>query len=291
MASSSLPRRRNSMDIPPAIADVFRLRDEFMKLYERDQPQLQQCIEKLRKIIKTFETDFRGSTEGSRAAGVAGIIGGASLLTGLGLGAGIALAPFTLGASAVIAGAGAAGVGAVTLTDAGIKSAICSSKKKEQVQALRKGIESELKKFQDKIKPMAEKMKDINECTEKIVRDFQKLEQGADDLSKYFDRHNIRLEDLAGLTVQIKQNMRLLAAIAQIFGGFSLVLDMISVGENSRAVADMNKLAEKPIAEEVDESKIRSKAGKFIVEIRKLMNQLQDIVDGLKTTKHKLSEL
>ncbi|XP_016116127.1 uncharacterized protein [Sinocyclocheilus grahami] len=223
MASSSLPRRRNSIEIPPEIADVFQLRDEFMKLYERDQLQLQQCTEELRKIIKTFETDFRGSTEGSRKAGVAGIIGGASLLTGLGLGAGIALAPFTLGASAAIA----AVAGVATLTHAGIKSAICSSKKKEQVQALRKGIESELKKFQDKIKPMAEKMKDIHERTEKIVRDFKTLAQGADDFSKYFNRRNIRLEDLTGLTVQMNQNMGLIAAIAEIYGGFRLVLDMI----------------------------------------------------------------
>ncbi|XP_016383710.1 uncharacterized protein LOC107720498 [Sinocyclocheilus rhinocerous] len=290
MASSSLPRRRNSMEIPPAIADVFRLGDEFMKLYERDQPQLQQCIEKLQNIIKTFETDFRGSTEGSRAAGVAGIIGGASLLTGIGLGVGIALAPFTLGASAVAAGVGVGAAGAATLTGAGITSKICSSNKKKQMKALRKGIEDKLKEFRFKIKPMAEKMKDIHERTEKILRDFKKLEQGANDLSKYFDSSNIQPENLAGLTVQMNESMRLLASIAEIYGGFSLVLDMISVSENSSAVADMDKLAEKPIAEEVDESKITSKAGKFIVDIRKLMNQLQDIIDGLETTKHKLSE-
>ncbi|XP_016354554.1 uncharacterized protein LOC107698137 [Sinocyclocheilus anshuiensis] len=286
MASSSLPRRRNSIDIPPDIADVFRLRDEFIKLYERDQPQLQQCIEKLQNIIKTFETDFRGSTEGSRKAGVAGIIGGAAIVAGL------ALAPCTLGASAVIAAAatGVAGAGAATLAGAGITSKICGSNKKEQMKALRKGIEDKLKEFQVKINPMAEKIEDIHERTEKILRHFKKLEQGANDLSKYFDSSNIQPEDLAGLTVQMMQSMGLLATIAKIFGGFSLVLDMISVGENSSAVADMDKLAQKPIDEEVDESKIKSKAGKFIVDIRKLMNQLQDIIDGLETTKHKLSE-
>ncbi|CAM4511281.1 unnamed protein product [Leuciscus chuanchicus] len=280
MASSGL-RRCNSVEfLPPHIAAVVRLTNEFLELYARDHPQLQQCIQKLHNIIKTFEKDFRGSTEGSKDAGVKGIIGGASVLTGIG----IVLAPFTLGASAVIAGVAVGGTGALTLTAAGIKSYRCRSEKKEQMKRLREDIEAELKEFQDKITPMAEKMKDLHEQTEKILEDFKKLEQDARDLSK------IRLEDLAELTEQMSGNMHLITSIAEIYGGFSLVLDIISINENTRALRDMDKLAETPIDEEIDESEIRSKAGKFIAEIRKLMNQLQNIIDELEKTKHKLSE-
>lgn len=165
-------------------ADVVRLKAEFIKLYNRDHPQLQQCLKKLHKIIKTFEEDFRGSTEGSRDAGWRGIIGGTAMVAGLGL----ALVPFTMGYSAVIAGAASAGVGGVAgvavggkganvLIDAGIKSNKCSSEKKDQMKRLRKDIESELKEFHDKISPMAEKMKDLHECTEKIMTDFKNLEK------------------------------------------------------------------------------------------------------------------
>ncbi|XDV19369.1 hypothetical protein PO909_024853, partial [Leuciscus waleckii] len=82
MASSGL-RRCNSVEfLPPHIAAVVRLTNEFLELYARDHPQLQQCIQKLHNIIKTFEKDFRGSTEGSKDAGVMGIIGGSAVLTG-----------------------------------------------------------------------------------------------------------------------------------------------------------------------------------------------------------------
>ncbi|KAK9971299.1 hypothetical protein ABG768_024673 [Culter alburnus] len=294
MASSGPLQRRNSIDLPPSIADVFRLKVEFIKLYDRDHPQLQQCLKKLQEIIKTFEKDFRGSTEGSRTAGWLGIFGGTAMVAGLGA-AGLVLAPFTMGASAVIAGAaasvGVAGVGGVggtvgvvTLAAAGFKSNKCRSEKKDQMDRLRKDIESELQEFQDKISPMAEKMKDLHECTENIMRDFKNLEKDASDLIK------IQIEELAGLTEQMSENMRLITSIAVIYGGFSLVLDMISVIEYSRALDDMNKLAEKPIHEEIDESEIRSKAGKFIVETRKSINQLQNIIDELEKTKHKLAE-
>ncbi|XP_067256587.1 uncharacterized protein [Chanodichthys erythropterus] len=302
MSSSGPLRRRNSMELPPSIADVFRLKAEFIKLYNGDHPQLQQCLKKLQEIIKTFEKDFRGSIEGSRTAGWLGIFGGTAMVAGLGL----ALAPFTMGASAVIAGAASAGVagsavaaagvsaagvagvggtvGVVTLAAAGFKSYKCRSEKKDQMDRLRKDIESELQEFQDKISPMAEKMKDLHECTENKMRDFKNLEKDASDLVK------MQIEELAGLTKQMSENMRLLASIAEMFGGFSLVLDMISVNEHGRALNDMDKLAEKPIHEEIDESEIRSKAGKFIAEIRKLINQLQKIIDELEKTKHKLAE-
>lgn len=126
---------------------------------------------------------------------------------------------------------------------------------------------------------MAEKMKDLRERTEKIMTDFKNLEKDACDLTK-----KLRIEEFAELTMQMSLSMRLITSIAQIYGGFNLVLDMISVIEYSRALDDMDKLAEKPIHEELDESEIRSKAGKFIAEMRKSINQLQNIIDELEKT-------
>ncbi|KAK9971292.1 hypothetical protein ABG768_024666 [Culter alburnus] len=146
MAAASHCKRRRSIELPPEIADVLRLKDEFFELSEMDYTQLQRCIEKLSCIIKTFEADFRKATKRSRDAGVMGIVGGATVVAGL------FLAPFTFEASAVVAGAGA---GAATLAGAGIKSGICSFDKKHQMKQLRKEIEVELKEFQDKINPMA----------------------------------------------------------------------------------------------------------------------------------------
>jgi len=82
-------------------ADFNCLRDDFTKLYEKDFPQLQRCIEKLHNIIRTFEKDFRRATKATRGGGVVGIGGGVGLIAGL---FGSALAPFTFKASLVVAG-------------------------------------------------------------------------------------------------------------------------------------------------------------------------------------------
>ncbi len=134
---------------------------------------------------------------------------------------------------------------------------------------LRKGIESELKEFQDKITPVAEKMKGIRERTESIL--------GEQDAK--------RIEDIAELTAQMSETMIL---ITEMYGGFSFVFNMISA-ENTRMIDDMDTLAETPIDEEIDESEMNTKAGKFIVKMRTLINRLRNIVDGLEKTKDKLS--
>ncbi|KAK2915716.1 hypothetical protein Q8A67_000090 [Cirrhinus molitorella] len=270
--------------LEPCRADVIRLKNEFIKFYERDHPQLQQCIKKLCRILQTFEKDYRGSTEGSKKAGRMGIAGGVALV------AGVVAVPFTMGISIVVAAAAGsvATGGAVVLTHASNKSRIYSSQKKDQMAQLRKDIDAELKKFQDKINAMAETMKDLHECTEKILRDFNKLDQQARDLIKT----RIRMEDIAELTAHMSRDIRLSARLAAILGQFSLALDIdiISVDENTRAVEDMDKLAQRPIHEEIDEREIKSKAGKFIAEMRALIKQLQNITDGLEKTKDQLAD-
>ncbi|KAI7793363.1 hypothetical protein IRJ41_013432 [Triplophysa rosa] len=291
MASSIHQGRRNSMDIPPEIADLIHLKDEFIQLYERDHPELQQCIQRLHDIMRQFEKDFRGSTEGSRNAGVVGIAGGSSVLAGI---IGLALTPVTGGLSLVVAGvAGVAAAGGVgTVTAAAFQSNNCSSTRDKQMTKLRQDIEAELKTFQDKINPMAEKIKDLHERTEKVMRDLEKLQQDAGDLSLYSpsQKHTIRLKDLRELTAQMSDTMRLIANIVAIFGGVNLLLDVISVIENNRALDEMDKLAKKSIDEKVDESEMKSKAGKFIVGMRKQIQQLQTITDELTKTKDKMED-
>ncbi|KAK2915774.1 hypothetical protein Q8A67_000148 [Cirrhinus molitorella] len=99
MASSIRRQRRNSLDKPPHISDVIHLKEEFIALYERHYHELQECTQVLSHLINTFEEDFRHATEATR---IVGIVGEVTKITGL------ALAPFTLGASAVVADIGSA---------------------------------------------------------------------------------------------------------------------------------------------------------------------------------------
>lgn len=174
----------------------------------------------------------------------------------------------------------ATGVG--LLTQAGIKSAKCRFQKRQHESRLRQNIETELMRFQDKANPMAEKMRNLHEHTEKILRDFKTLEEQVSNLSGH-------IEDIAGLTAKVSESMQLIANIAEMYGGFWLVLDMLFFSENTRAVNDMDNLAKKPIDEEIDESEMKSRAGKFIVNTRALIQELQKITDKLKETKNQLA--
>ncbi|XP_016383284.1 uncharacterized protein LOC107720164 [Sinocyclocheilus rhinocerous] len=264
-ASSTHDRRRKSLDEPPEIiAGVIRPRDEFIELYERDHLELQQCTERLHSIIEEFEEDYRRSPEASRDAGWLGISGGVALV------AGIVAAPFTLGTS-LLAAAYVVVTRVLALRAALFSRGINSSNKMRQMTKLRQDIEAELKEFQDKIKPMIEKMNKIK-LTEKILK----------------EQDVIQIEDVVELTAQMSANMHSTASLAADVGRFNFVLAMISVFENTSVLEDMNKLAETPIDEEIDESGMTSKAGKFIVEMKKFIHQLQNITIKLQKAKDKI---
>ncbi|KAA0703618.1 hypothetical protein E1301_Tti015536 [Triplophysa tibetana] len=297
MACSIHHGRRNSMDIPPEIADLLIVKNEFIKLYERDHPELQQCLQNLHHIMETFEEDLRGSTEGSRNAGIGGIVGGSTMIAGvLGI-SGLALAPFTLGASLVAAGAvvGAGVVvgGAATVKAAVIKGEKSSSTKNEQLTKFKQNIETEVRKFEEKIKPMAEKMTDLNEQTEKIMRYYEKLQQDVGDVQIYVEpsnKHIITIEDLQVLIKEMSGIIFLIAKIAEMFFSVCLLFNMITVFENTRALNDMEKLSQRPIDQKVGESEMTSKAGKFVVGMRNVIHELQNITDNLTKAKDKMED-
>lgn len=164
-------------------------------------------------------------------------------------------------------------IGILTLKSAGFLSGICSSEKKQQVKFLRKGIEADTKEFQAKVNPMVTNIKQLLERTEKILR-----EQDA-----------IQVEDIAELTSQMSETMRLTESIATVNGGFSLVIDIFSVIENNRVLDELKDEAETRMHEEMDEHAMKTKVGKFIVGIKKRINQLQHIVDKLQKIQEQLA--
>ncbi|XP_051954008.1 apolipoprotein L3-like [Xyrauchen texanus] len=287
MASLRLHRRRRSIEKPPDLADVIHLKKNFFELYETDYLQLQLCISKLQNIIKTFEEDFRRATKGTRDGGLMGIAGGAFAFAGL------ALAPFTAGRGSLVAGV-AAGVGAVVGVGGAIKGGISSSEKTKQMTQIRKDIEAELKTFQNKISRITDKLKDIHLRIEKILEDFNELESDANYFSRYFasasQNRNIRREDIVQVANQIKGILLSIGTVQNIISAVNLVIDMLSIIENTKTLNDMDKLAKIPIDEQINELDIRSKAGKFIVKMRKVIHELQNIMKELEEIKEKLSD-
>ncbi|XP_051756508.1 uncharacterized protein LOC127516173 [Ctenopharyngodon idella] len=257
------------MDEPPRmLSDVFHLKEQFIRLYERDHLELQQCIKRLSRLVKTFEEDFRCATEASRIGGIAGISGRVAMIAGL------ALAPFTLGASAVVGGAGAA-VAAV----GGIGGGIFNFLKMNQQEKICQNIKNGLEEFQNKIIPMIDILKGICQCTNEILSELNKPEYDISAFSKCVASASelICMYDIDKVAAQLS---KLAGTLEEIFAG--LVHNIHSVIDDNEALDDMDNLAKNG---QISESEINTNAGKFIVKMRKVIHELQNIMDELKKTK------
>ncbi|KAK9955956.1 hypothetical protein ABG768_015794 [Culter alburnus] len=263
--ASSRRRRHSSVDERPSI-------EEFIRLYERDHLELQQCIKRLSHLVKTFEEDFRCASEASRYGGIAGVVGRVAMI------AGAALAPFTLGASAVVGGAGAA-----VALGGEISGGIFNFMKMNQQKKLSQNIINGLEKFQNKIIPLADIMKGIcqynneiqSHLNKPVFSGFSKSVASTSELARF-----ICVGDIGEVVAQMSKTVRLTGTLTTLFAG--IVLNIISVIDDNEALNDMDNLAKNG---QISESEIKSNAGKFIVEMRKVIQGLQNIMDDLKKTK------
>lgn len=279
MASPNPPRRRNRRDGPPELGlnEVIRLKDAYIKLYERDHRELQECIESLSRLINTFEEDFRSATKVTRNGGLLGIAGGVAMLSGL------ALTPFTLGASAAVV----AGTGALVALTGGVSSGLFNFMKANKQKKLSQNVKKILEEFQNKIIPMTDNMNVICQCINEILSNLSKPEHDISDFSKCVVTARelvriIQIDDIGEVAAQMSKAVRLTGTLTGIFAAVGLVLDVLSVMEDNQALDDMDKIAQNG---QISESEIKSKAGKFILEMREAIHKLQNIVDELKKTK------
>ncbi|XDV19375.1 hypothetical protein PO909_024859, partial [Leuciscus waleckii] len=259
--------------------EVIHLREAYIRLYERDHLELQQEIESLSRLINTFEGDFRRATEVSRDGGIVGIAGGVAVIAGL------ALAPFTLGASSVVAV-----TGSLVAVGGGIGCGIINLMKMYKQKKLRQNVKNGLEKIQKKIIPITNIMEDFCQYTNEILSDLNTPEHSISGFSKCVAAASelarvIRIDDIGEVAAQTSKTVRLAGTLTGIVASVSLVLDILSVIEDNKALDDMDKLATNG---QISESEIKSKAGKFIVEMRKAIPKLQNIMDELKKTKDSL---
>ncbi|XP_058627135.1 apolipoprotein L3-like [Onychostoma macrolepis] len=281
MASSTHRRRRNSKDEPPdMLSDVIGLQEEFIALYERHYHELQECIQALNHLINTFEKDLRRCTAVTIGGGIVGIAGGVTTIAGL------ALAPFTLGASVAVAG-----VGSIMAFGGGVGSGLVNFMKMHQQKKLIQNVKNGLEEFQNKIKPMTDILNVICEHYNEILRHLNKPEDdirgfikcaaGASEILCF-----MRIDDIGEVAAQASKTVRLTTTLTGVFAGISLVFDILSVIEDNKTLDDLNKLSGN---HQISESEMESKAGKFIVEMRKVIHQQQNFMDELKKTKDKFA--
>lgn len=182
----------------PSRSVFNHLENELIALYLRDFPQIQQSMERVCLLIRTFEEDFRRASEAVTNAGNVEVAGG--FMMGLGL----VLAPVHLGISALITGSAV-----VVLSGAAISDKLWNKKIRSQQEKFIQDTEAELLTFQYIITPLTDKMKDISQRVDEILRDLNNPEHDVGDLSKYFSSAGelvrfIQIYDISVLAAQIK---------------------------------------------------------------------------------------
>lgn len=98
--------------------------------------------------------------------------------------------------------------------------------------------------------------------------------------------HFIRIDGIGEVAVQSSKIVHLTGTLSGIFTAASLVLDILSVNEDNEALEDMDNLAKNGQI-----SRIKSDSGKFIVEMRNVINELQNTMDELEKLKDNILEV
>lgn len=198
------------------MASAFNhLEMKLIELIYSDFVELRLCIENLESIATTYCENQSSAVKGARHGAIAATAGGAIGIVGL------ALAPFTLGISLAVSGAAAAvSVGGAT----GV--GIWSKKSTSHRTKFKQDIEAELRAFQEKIIPMARKLKDISECIKEIFRDLNDTEHNVSYLSKYFASscelvRFLQTYDADGLAAKISETVSLSGDITDILARVS----------------------------------------------------------------------
>lgn len=284
MSSTMKPqRRRHSMDEPTeALSDIIHLREELNRLHEEITPECNEHIKKLTEIVNEFEKDYRHAFYDNiqRGAGIGMRIGFYGMVLGL------ALAPFTFGASVI-----AAGLGATVAAGGAIVFIIGEFKKKQQGKKSRQTIEKELEELQYKISPIINMLEKIYDRAQEILRDptlsEHKVNARCERFSSSFEKTQLFQRDRSRAVGAQKD---LTGDLSETFAEMSSVLKILEeIIEDKEEQNDNDKPEETPADKQIDEKEFKKKAETFIDEMRKGINQLQNVMNEVDQIKQRIS--
>lgn len=275
MKSTMESQRRSSMNQPTdKLSDITHLRDELNRLHKDVSPECNEHIKKMTDLVNDFEKDY------NRAFNIAALIAGGVGISSLALG--IALAAFTIGASLV-----ASGIGIAAAAAGATVRAIGDFKQKQQEKNIKLAIEIEMQEFQNKISPIINILEKIFNHTQEILRDpmlsidkanavrecfthFEKVHLFQRDSSREVGAHFSR--DLSKIFAEMSSVLLILEEIIE---------DKVKQDDN---VNPDGKTARK----QIDEKEFKEKADKFIDEMKKGIDHLNNCMNEIDLVKQGL---
>ncbi|XP_077344728.1 apolipoprotein L3-like [Lithobates pipiens] len=225
---------------------------EFRETYNVLQERLSKCIKEMLEIANYMDEFHRKATIASVSGSTVGIAGGITTIVGL------ALTPFTFGASLIVS---AVGMGVATA--GGLTSAVASIADNENIKKKLKRVEEIVKEIQKHIEQIQEISKRLNSVFEKLgINDICNavafggiLVNAAVQVGRLVRLGRIIATAARGAKAAA-QGARLITAISGVLAGLFLVIDTFFIvkgaqdlkhGCKTKEAAEIRDLAEKLI--------------------------------------------
>ncbi|KAF4100922.1 uncharacterized protein LOC131525862 isoform X2 [Onychostoma macrolepis] len=247
--------------------------------YNRNHKILTDQIKKLDDITKELESMHKNTTKGSLFGASIGALGGITLL-------GIALAPFTFGAS--IAVTGAAGVTAMGVgVTGGVIGAACNITNMYKQKNMRQTIENIINDFKNTADPMIEHLNTISETIENLqkVENMYSLQNKAiltsvkavKTTSSIFKLLSVlRTTKIGKVFARAAKTLQVVGRLSASISALFFVLDVYTIFCNSAELSEMNS-EKKRKAEE-----IKSETFQFICRMKETAANFQETLDEIK---------
>ncbi|XP_076595409.1 uncharacterized protein LOC143325916 [Chaetodon auriga] len=239
---------------------------------------LQTQLDKLRAVADHLEHVHKNATIGSLTGGVIGAVGGITSIVG------IALAPFTFGASLIVTAVGA-GVGVT----GGVAAGVSNMTNMVNQSSDRKTVHSIIKGFDEKFKAVALWLQEISSTLEAISKcqSADQLDEGSNfnignrarfgtkagkSISELF--HLLRVVCISRVVAQTSKAVRVVAAASSVLSALFVAADVFFVAMDAKELHHMRQTG--PQAE------AHSDIMKFVKSVRQAGDELQEVLDELK---------
>uniref|UniRef100_A0A671Y3E1 Calcium/calmodulin-dependent protein kinase type 1D-like n=1 Tax=Sparus aurata TaxID=8175 RepID=A0A671Y3E1_SPAAU len=270
-------------DSRPAACEILGHPITLRCLYKKSKTtvdHLQTQLGKLTSVADSLERVHQGATIGSLTGGVIGAMGGITSLVGL------ALAPFTLGASLVVTGVGV-GVGVA----GGLTAGASNITNMVNQSSDRKAVEGIIKEFDEKIsavplwlQEISSSLQTIGRCNEGDIPDDEKSNQanwarfgtrvgrGLGGITELF--RLVRVANIGKIAAQASRAVRVAEVATGVLSGLFVAADIFFIALDAKEIHHIRQTQE--------DGTTSSEIMTFVQSIRRAATELQDVLDEFK---------
>ncbi|XP_049328104.1 apolipoprotein L2-like [Astyanax mexicanus] len=273
----------HSIEQPPSIHNgvppeesLIRNINLFTSLFDSSISELQNQINKLKEITERVEKIHRNTTIGSLSGGVISAVGGILTIVGL------ALTPFTLGASLIVTG-----VGVGVAVSGGVAGAASNITDLINQKVSRTEIEKILKTVQDKLPPILKHLEEIEIRLDEIQQ-FDPTDPSGRKAQIGFGLGRgvgysaellrlVNVVEIGKVTAQVSRTVKAAGAVTGVLAGLFLVLDVVFVVKDAKELYNINN------------GNGKSAISKFIKGMKVTVGQLTETLDQLQGVRNRFN--